>query len=418
MRSLRLALVGSLFAAPAFAGPVSVSTDAEDFVAPVEGWMVSERASGVSSVRQVLAPAEQAHAAGETLILYINKNGTTLSPGTNDARTNRSTLVNQTTSIPAWTTSDANWQAIMDCTRTMWAPFNVVVTDVDPGNVPHMESIVTTDSSVIGMDPNVGGVSPYTIGCDFIPNSIVFTFANAFNGNAETICEVMGQEMAHSVGLDHEMLASDPMTYLQYNGLQAFRDQAVSCGEYQNRACGLQGECGATQNSYQMLMERVGPNGGGQNGIPSVAITSPQDGARVPPGFSVSADAQDDGSISKVELWVDGVLTDTKTAAPFTFQTSAQLANGSHAIQTIAYDDGNQSSTAQITVTVEQGAPDPGGDGDGDGTGGGNGDGSGDGTQDPAQLVGGCQASGGGASGVLLLLGLAFGLARRRNVRT
>jgi MYXO-CTERM domain-containing protein len=402
MRTLQLVVVGSLLS-PAAALAESQQSPIEE--APqIEGWMISERQGGTQSVRQVLARTGQIDHAGETLILYINKNGTTLAPGNNDSRTNRSTLVDQTTAIPAWNVSAGDWAAIMDCTRTMWSPFNVLVTDVDPGNVPHMESIVTTLSSTINMDPNVGGVSPYTIGCDVIPNSIVFTFAEAFGGDPETICEVMGQEMAHSIGLDHQMLASDPMTYLQYNGLQAFRNETVSCGEYQNRACGLQGECGATQNSYQMLLERVGTGGGGENGIPSIAITSPSPGANVPPSFTVTTDATDDTGVASVELWVDGALTDTRTAAPWSFEVS-DLLEGAHSLQTIVYDVGGQSATAQVSVTVSADAPDPDGDG-----------GSGDPDDpSPSELVGGCSTSGGAGATSLGLLGLALlGLRRRR----
>jgi uncharacterized protein (TIGR03382 family) len=405
MRPRGLVLAGSLLL-PAVAFAETNRSLPEDFVADVQGWMVSERAGEPSRLRQVLpSTGVTAAAAGEPVIIYINRAGATLAPGNNDSRTNRSTLVNQTTAIPAWNTSAANWQAIMDCTRTMWAPFNVQITDVDPGNVPHFESIVTTRSSVLGMDPNVGGVSPYTIGCNVIPNSIVFTFADAFGGNAETICEVMAQEVAHSIGLDHEMLASDPMTYLSYNGLQAFRDQTVRCGEYASRNCGLQGECGANQNSYQMLMARVGPRGAGDNGLPDISITAPADGAQVPPGFTVATEASDDGAIQRVELWIDGALVDTRTAAPYTFQTPTSLEDGSHRVETIAYDDAGQSGSAQITVVVARVG----------GGGGGGGTDPGADSRDPGDLVGGCQAGTGAGASSLALLGLALlGLGRRR----
>jgi len=403
MRMLRLVVVGSLLSAPAVTAAETNSSPIDGYEAPVQGWMVGERADGRQTLRQVLpasAGTDQL-AAGTPLIIYVNKNGVTLTPGDNDSRSNRSTLVQQTTAIPAYTTTDAAWSSIMSCFRKMYEPFNVTVTDVDPGNVEHMESIVTTLSSTIGLDPNIGGVSPYTIGCTAIPNSIVFTFAKAFNDDPETICEVMAQETAHSVGLDHEMLASDPMTYLSYNGLQAFRDQAVSCGEFQNRACGLQGECGSTQNSYQVMMTRVGP--GGSSGIPEIAITSPANGATVPPGFTVSTSASDDGTVSRVELLVDGTLVDTRTAAPFSFQTSTSLSQGGHQIQTVVYDNSAQYAQATISVTVD-GAPDP------DGSNGVTGD-----DDSPSELVGGCQTSGGNRAGTLVLLGISLaGVMRRR----
>jgi len=411
MRLIRVAAVGSLLSLPAIATAETNSSPLEPYSAPVQGWMSAQRADGLQTVRQVLPASHGTDvlAAATPLIIYVNRTGVTLTPGDNDSRNNRSTLVDQTTAIPAYQTSDAAWAEIMSCFRKIYEPFAVTVTDSDPGNVPHMESIVTTLSSTIGLDPNVGGVSPYTIGCTPISNSIVFTFGKAFGDDPETICEVMAQETAHSVGLDHEMLASDPMTYLQYNGLQAFRDETVSCGEFQNRNCGLQGECGASQNSYQLLLERIGPGGGTTpNAAPTISISSPPNGSTVPPGFSVVADADDDGSISAVELYIDGQLADTKIAAPFTFQTSADLGEGSHQIQTVVYDDTDQDAQTTILVTVANGAPNPDPDGSG-----GNGA---DGDQTPAELVGGCQATGGGASGGLLaLLGITLaGLPRRR----
>jgi uncharacterized protein (TIGR03382 family) len=397
MRTFRLALLGSLLA-PAVANATP----------NIQGWMVADSdGSRPADVMQVLPSTGPSFALGHQ-ILYLNHTGTTLTPSdTNDSRTGASTLVSQTTAIPAWSTSASNWAAVLSCEQAMWAPFNVTVTDVDPGSTPHLEAIFTTYSSVIGMDPNVGGVSPYTIGCDVIPNSIVFTFAQAFGGDAETVCEVMAQEMAHSYGIDHELLASDPMTYLDYTGLQSFKDQSVSCGEYSQRACGLQGECGASQNSYQELLTIIGPGGGGTgtDAAPQVLITSPSDGAVVPPGFTVSANATDDGTVSRVELYVDGTLVDTKTSGPFSFVTSGSMAEGDHTIETVAYDDSNQQNSAQIAVTVQNGAPDP--------TGGGGGGGGGNG-QDPGDLVGGCSA--GGSGGGFLFLALALGglVIRRR----
>jgi hypothetical protein len=147
----------------------------------------------------------------------------------------------------------------MDCVRDMYSRWDVTVTDVDPGNVPHIESIVTTTSSVIGMPPNVGGVSPFTLDCTPIENSIVFTFADAFGGDPQTVCEVIAQETTHSHGLDHVMDASDPMTYLDYNGARTFKDADKPCGEYSNRPCGIGGNvCYQTQNSVQLLTEVLG----------------------------------------------------------------------------------------------------------------------------------------------------------------
>jgi uncharacterized protein (TIGR03382 family) len=350
-----------------------------------------------------------AHAAA--YIIYMNRDGGTFVPGNNDSRTNRSSIPSVTSQILPWNVSDAGWQQVMDCVRDIYAPFDVEITDIDPGNVAHLESVVAGSPQDVGMDNGVGGVSPFTTDCGIINNSIVYTFAEVYGNDYETVCEVVAQETAHSFGLDHEFLASDPMTYLDYNGLKTFQDEDVSCGEFQARPCGLpqQPICRETQNSFQLLKTRVGL---GDSVVPTVAISSPQNGAEVPPGFQVTVNASDDQSVTSVELYIDGTLLDTLTAPPYVFGTSSTLAVGAHTIETRAYDAKNVASST-IDVTVAIGAPEPQpGDDDDDGT-----DPTGNGAQPGSgtDLTGGCNAGHGGGLGLAFLaVGLAVIVRRRR----
>jgi uncharacterized protein (TIGR03382 family) len=78
----------------------------------------------------------------------------------------------------------------------------------------------------------------------------------------QIVCEIMAQEIAHSFGLDHEMLPSDPMTYLDYNGDRTFQDTMASCGEFADRMCGINGNmCRQRQNSVALLKQRLGVHG-------------------------------------------------------------------------------------------------------------------------------------------------------------
>jgi hypothetical protein len=93
-------------------------------------------------------------------------------------------------------------------------------------------------------------------------------FTDVLPDDARTVCEVIAQEIAHSFGLDHEMLPSDPMTYLDYTGDRTFQNAMASCGEYADRACGINGTtCRRRQNSVALLTERLGARGasGGSN---------------------------------------------------------------------------------------------------------------------------------------------------------
>jgi hypothetical protein len=383
----------------------------------------------ITFVRQLLPPTDPnvIAAVAQSRIIYLNHTGVTLAPGNNDSRTNKSSLVNSTVAVPAWNASATTWSGVMTCFRDMFSRWDVTITDVNPGNVPHMEAIFTTSPSVIGMSSGVGGVSPFTQDCGIIENSIVFTFASAIGNDPQTLCEVMAQEVAHSYGLDHEMLASDPMTYLNYNGNRTFKDQTVSCGEYSNRACGIGGStCRPNQNSVQLLNQRLGI---ADAVAPTVAITAPADGATVAPGFMVTATASDNVGVTQTTLYVDNVMVSTtQGAGPYSWPTNATLADGTHMVSVEA-TDGKNPKRITITVNVQSGGGGSGSGSGSDGTGsGGSGSGSGSGSDDGTGGGGGGGGgdddgsggtSGGCSSGrdvgfALGLFGLAHVMIRRR----
>jgi Big-like domain-containing protein len=88
---------------------------------------------------------------------------------------------------------------------------------------------------------------------------------------------------------------------------------------------------------------------------PSVAITSPTNGASYPAGATipVSATASDaDGTITWVGFYVDSVLQSYVTSSPYS-TSLANVATGSHTLTAIAWDNtGTWTTSAPITVTV------------------------------------------------------------------
>ncbi len=345
-----------------------------------------------------------------TKTIYLNKNGVTLSPGNNDARTNRSTLAQQTTTIPAWNVSATTWTSTVNCMKELFAPFNVVVTETDPGQTPHMEAVFGGSPGLLGMPNGVAGVSPFTQDCATIENSIVFTFTNVIPADPRLACEIMAQEVAHSYGLDHELLASDPMTYLDYTGNRSFKNQVASCGEDTQRPCGINGStCRANQNSVALLIDRLGAKTGDVT-APTGTITSPSTNSTVPPGFNIYVNAADNMMVASAKLMIDGVLSETKMGGgPFTFTTAATLPEGLHKLKVeIADMAGNVVQTQEVTVTVQKGAPPPAAPpGSGDPT-----NPTSPGGDDSGAITGGCSTSGSGGS---LLLGLSLlGLVIRR----
>lgn len=360
--------------------------------------------------RQVLPPSSptgdgSVAVLAQSKVIYLNKNGVTLTPGNNDSRTNRSSIASATTTIAPWSVSATTWSATVSCMKELFSAYDVTVTETDPGQTPHMEAVFGGSPTQLGLPTGVAGVSPFTSDCGIIENSIVFTFTSVIPQDARLACEIMAQEVAHSYGLDHELLAADPMTYLNYNGNRSFQNQTASCGEDTARPCGINGQtCRTNQNSVALLSERLGLRTGDTT-PPTLSLTYPSNNAIVPPGFQVKATATDNMIVSNAKLYVDGTMAAMQaTGGPFVFTTATSLADGAHVIK-VEVSDGANVQSQTINVTVQKGATTPPDGGTGGGGGGGGDQGAGD-------ITGGCSTGGSGAS---LLLGLALvGLVRRR----
>jgi uncharacterized protein (TIGR03382 family) len=225
---------------------------------------------GYAFSRQAIKPSPlRAGQLAQSRVIYLNRDGVILWPGDNDAREDTSSVVSEPTEITPWDIDDDTWDETVACMKDLYGRFDVTITDRDPGDVPHIEAVFGGHPYDVGLPDNVAGVSPFTTDCSTIENSIVFTFTDVLPDDARLMCEVMAQEIAHSYGLDHEMLASDPMTYLDYDGDRTFKDRMAPCGEFGNRMCGIEGSvCREKQNSVQLLESRLGRRGNPDPGAP------------------------------------------------------------------------------------------------------------------------------------------------------
>jgi uncharacterized protein (TIGR03382 family) len=271
--------------------------------------------------------------------------------------------------LSQFTRSQAVWDQTMACIREVFAPFNVVITDVDPGSAPHYEIMVGGTPGQLGFGQSTGGVSPVPPSCGELPNSLVFVF-DVWGNDVNELCATAAQEIAHSWSLDHVTDASDPMTYFPFASRRRFKDAPVTCGSdcedgfgpngqqcsgngLQTRQC----DCtGPTQNSVQMIKALFGT---GTPTPPTVGITMPMPNQSVYPGFPVVASASDDMGIREVELYVDGELVDTQEpppafdpTKPYELVAPDQLAEGPHTIKVTAYDVIGTPTSASITITI------------------------------------------------------------------
>ena len=280
-------------------------------------------------------------------IIYLHRCGPGGCPivfgSVDDSRTQTSSIAMGNRTIGAFTEGDAVWTQLVQCVQDTYKPFNVMVTDVDPGNVPHFEEVVGGQPTDLRSDlgPGVAGVAPFD--CNEIPNGISFTF-DVFGPDPLSLCWVTSQETAHTFGLEHEFLQADPMTYLEGDLPKRFQWAPAQCGEFMTRQC----NCTVMPSSYQKIQAFFGV---GNPNPPSVAITWPVDGATVQPGFTARATAMDDAAIDHVELWIDGAMAGSVATAPFAFATPS-LDPGAHAIEVRAVAVTTLVTPADITVTM------------------------------------------------------------------
>jgi hypothetical protein len=278
---------------------------------------------------------------------FMNRNGGTYVPGDNDSVNNTSTIPEMVSTIPPYPYSEASWQAFMECSRAMWAPFNVTITDEDPGAVAHIECVVGGSDADIGRD-GILGVSPST--CGILERSIVYVFAADVGNDPQYMCEIAAQEIAHSLGLDHEYLCEDPMTYLSDPcGPRTFQDVDAQCGEFVPRGCAC---TGATQNSFRLLLNRLGAS---ENEPPFLEVVSPQDGDTVPRSFLVDLNTSDNVRVWRTELFVDGERVGFTTQPPYDLQSPPTVALGTRMLEVRSYDLAANFSSVMLSVTVVPG---------------------------------------------------------------
>jgi len=266
---------------------------------------------------------------------------------------------------------DTAWGQVVACVRDVFSPFNVQITDVDPGTAAHFEIMIAGRPADLGFGSGIGGIAPFDCSQSYIPNALVFDFANVWQGNVDEICATAAQEIAHAWTMDHVTEPSDPMTYNPYSGVRYFKD-GVLCGSDcinpstqqldPNGVAPLTGaqctnnvhvcschQSTTTQNDVSIITTLFGA---GTLTPPTVTIDSPTSGAVVQPGFAVHASVSDADGVGKAELRVDGTLAQTLTAAPFAFTAPTTLAGGAHHVEVEGYDTHGAHATAAIDVMV------------------------------------------------------------------
>jgi hypothetical protein len=116
-------------------------------------------------------------------------------------------------------------------------------------------------------------------------------------------------------------------------------------------------DAAGNKNSHQITV--TVSNQGQDKTPPTVAVTSPANGATVNGMVTIAADAQDNKGVASVEFFVDGASVLKDTAAPYQAQwDTTQAAQGAHTLKATAADTSANTADSTITVTVDNAAKD------------------------------------------------------------
>jgi hypothetical protein len=307
-------------------------------------------------------------------VLYLNRcaNGCKVTQGNTDSRTDHSDISQVGVgTLSAYSYGDNSWNQVVACVKSVMSPFNIAVTDQDPGSADHFEVMIGGSPGQLGFPDTVGGVADFPctgVGqcAQYVPNALVFDFAEVWNGDVTFICGTAAQEIAHAWQLDHAVPSDDPMTYNNYTTPLHYRDGAP-CG---SDCLGCGGTCAGifsvpcvgtlyagthvctqnnqqTQDEVQTILKLFGPAGAK---APDLEITDPKNGSGEQAGFGIDVTCDSPDGVQEVDLSIDGTMLASLTAPPFHFTAPTTLANGIHHV--VALCGTNMLATASKQADV------------------------------------------------------------------
>jgi MYXO-CTERM domain-containing protein len=190
------------------------------------------------------------------------------------------------TVFPAWGAA-ADRAAMLQALGQHFANFEVILgTERPPPFVPYQLAVVGGTSSLLGSADTSCGMA--TLQCAGVRRNLMsFAFAASCEGweDPGRVADVIAQEAAHNLGLEHVNASSDLMFPTLSSVEQTFRDECLPlitsnydtawlCPEEHLVDC----PAGDQQNAHAELLRRVGPRRG-QPPPPEIVSLVPVDGA-------------------------------------------------------------------------------------------------------------------------------------------
>lgn len=285
-------------------------------------------------------------------IIFVNFDGAMLTAGMDSAQDNVTQVPNMGGAFAPYGDGPMR-EAVMQAVAADWAAYNFEVVDQRPEEGEYVMNMTGPTNPFGG---GVLGIAPVDCNNQQTHSNITFAFHSADDGfSAAITATTIGQEVAHSFGLEHVDQPADIMNPFNAGGDPTFIDECIPVVGGANCPDQHQLHCpGAlAQNAHQELLTLFGPAIVDTDG-PGILITAPFDGMEYDEGvdYTVIATINDDSIVTEATLWDNGVPVDVDTSEPWGWPVSGAAA-GVHVYEVTAIDEhGNEGTSAQVVVTV------------------------------------------------------------------
>jgi hypothetical protein len=247
--------------------------------------------------------------------------------------------------------------ALMQAVQLDWSPYAVTLTEARPESGDYVMTVVSPTNPYEG---EAAGIAPLDCMDAWTRNNVVFAFHGANDGYAiNEQARTIGQEIAHSLGLEHTVEPSDIMSYAYGPTDFWFVDDCMDIltTDFSSQIwCATQHEwfCPQEQqNSHAELVELIGA-AAPDTQSPALSIAFPTDEQRFAAGasFTIVVDAVDDVGIAEIELFSNGAPVALDVASPWGWDVHS-ISAGEYELYAEARDlAGNVAVSGVVTILV------------------------------------------------------------------
>ena len=154
-----------------------------------------------TQIRELTAPATPRAVQAKTNVFFLNYDGVTVKYTGDDDATRNETAFQQFEAKYAPYGDGPKRDAVMQAVVNDWQAYGVLVTDDRPASGDYTMNMTGPSNPFGG---GVLGIAPLDCDDEQTPNNITFAFHSIDDGfDASTTATTIGQEVAHSFGLEH-----------------------------------------------------------------------------------------------------------------------------------------------------------------------------------------------------------------------